>query len=259
MDSFANYTILLKKEFSLNNTLVYRKKLDEPISLGRKKCIFHLSVSGYRNWLNDYEESIVRGTLDEANYSFTLRKAEISEKVKIPFRIFLSEDFSEILETLKTEILRKLKATDFELYTVKDNIFFFKMLVADVSIAFSDALCDFLGFKREVWYDNQCLVNIFIPQRHLMDETCDVVGLQTNFAYNPYLNRDCVGFFFSGNIGRGSYFSETIVSSKQKLNIKSDVLEEIEIRFLNLSSNKIFKSCSYQTDYVILNLGFSFS
>ena len=199
MDGFANYTILLKKEFSLDNTLVYRKKLDEPILLGRKKCIFHLSISGYRNWLNDYEESIVRGTLDETNYSFTFRtqsrteegaNTEISEKVKIPFRIFLLEDFSEILEAFKKEILVKLKATDFELYTVKDNIFFFKMLATDISITFSNPLCDFLGFKREVWYDNQCLVNIFIPQRHLMDETCNVVGLQTNFAYNPYLNKN---------------------------------------------------------------------
>ena len=257
MGENTNHTLLLKKLFSLSNTLTYHRKLKKPILTGKEKCISYLSISGYRNWLNDCEESIIRGNLSSSEYEITIQNGEMGEeKVQIPPHTFLLGNFSEILEIVKMKISEKIQSSDFVFFIIKDNIFSFKVLENDISITFSSPICDFFGFTRGALYDRNCLVSIFAHQTHLLDNKCDMVGIQTNFGFNPELDRDCVGFFFSKNIGWGQYFHEILISQKQELCLKCDSLDEIEIRFINLSTEKIFKSFSYQPDYIVLNLHF---
>ena len=127
--------------------------------------------------------------------NFSVLRNGIIEMVKLPSHLFLSDDFSEILQNIKEKMATKLNLEDFNLHVVKDNIFFFKITIADVSIVFSDTVCDFLGFVRGLFYNDQSLGNFFMRERHFMDADCDMIGLRTNFAYNYYLDRDCIGIF----------------------------------------------------------------
>ena len=262
-----NHTFLLERKIFLNDKAIYYRKLKEPLLLGKEKCISHLSISGYRNWMSDYEESVIKETVNSQNFEILIQRkmtttttttAAPIEKIQISPQIFFLNDFEKSFKILKSKIVEKISLENLSLYILKDNIFFFKILSNDISIGFSHTLCDYFGFKRDALYDSQCLVNYFVHHTHFFDEKCNSIGVQANFGFNPGLGKDCVAFLFVKNIPCGSYFQEVLISCKQNLKIKFDILEEIEIRFLDLSTNKIFKSLSYQQpDYIQLDICFT--
>ena len=265
MSKNINHSFLLERKIFLNDKAIYYRKLKEPLLLGKEKCISHLSISGYRNWMSDYEEAVIKETANAQNFEILIQRkmttttaAVSTEKIQISPQIFFFNDFEKSFKILRSKIIEKIPKESLSLYIVKDNIFFFKILSNEVSIGFSHSICDYFGFKRDALYDSQCLVNYFVHHTHFFDEKCDSIGVQANFGFNPGLDKDCVAFLFVKNIAHGSYFQEVLISCKQNLKLKFDILEEIEIRFLDLSSNKIFKSLSYQQpDYVQLDICFT--
>ena len=152
-------------------------------------------------------------------------------------------------------MLEYLQNNDFSLGILIENAFLFKILNNNVKIFFSDYICDFLGLPKEIWHTFQSPQTIFFHQSHFFDLECSFIGIQTNFAYNSNMGTDCLAIFSNPKIEFGEYFQETIISHKQMLSLKLDVLEELEFRYLNLATQNVFKSFSNCTnDYIILNL-----
>ena len=113
-----NYTFLLKKKPSLTNTLIYYCKLEEPIGIGSQKCISHLSLRGYRAWLNDYEESYFHNILNADDYEIIVKfnnnyDAGETIKIRVPFEIFLFQDLERSVAILKKKIKRDNKIRRF--------------------------------------------------------------------------------------------------------------------------------------------------
>lgn len=257
-----NYTFLLKKKPSLTNTLIYYCKLEEPIGIGSQKCISHLSLRGYRAWLNDYEESYFHNILNADDYEIIVKfnnsyDAGETIKIRVPFEIFLFQDLERSVAILKKKLSEIIKLEDFNLYIINNNFIYFKILNLNISITFSEALCNFFGFTKNLFYDNQSLTNIFIYRRHFFDRKCENIGIQLNFAYNSNLHSQCVCFMHGNHISLGDYFHENLINQKQKLTMKFDTLQEIELRFINLYNNKIMRGFSYELDYIQVDLCFS--
>ena len=257
MANDVTHTLLLKKRTSLSNDLSYCAKLTEPISM-RNKRLSYFSVVGFRNWLNDWEMSVLLDSANETECYFEIQIGENSrEKVGLPRQIFLMKDFEFIADSLKTSLLGKLNEADFDLYVIKDNIFYFHIAKAGVSVRFSRHLCDYFGFNKDVVYDDRTLVRIFIRKRFFFDSNCEIIGVRTNFGFNPYFRFNCLSFFYAENIPWGGYFHEILIRSKENIRLKSNILEEIEVKFLNLSTEKVFSSVSYHPDYILVSVCFS--
>ena len=233
-------------EKSYTGELIFKKKFQRPLQLGGLKCLSHFQIRGFKTWLTDYVFSLYNNKVDRQKYFIKVMVGDDELTTTIEPFIFLYSQWPDIINHIKNVIFHLVKSKNNVFFNYIDggSMLYFKILSQKIQIMFGEALCAFFSFKSGQWYNHSSEKNIFFFKNSFRNFRADHIGISLNFAAGQSLenNVEIIGIMGTEQIGLLESFDVTIISKPEMLHIRTDILTEIEVKFVNLSTNTAFSS-----------------
>lgn len=227
--------------------LVFKKRFLRPLQLGRSKCLSHLQIRGFKTWLTDYFSSLHGvNNVDRQKYLIKVIVGEDEFTTTIEPFVFLYSQWPDTINHIKNVIFHVVKSKSNVFFNYIDNggLLYFKILSPKIQIMFGEALCTFFSFESGQWYNHASTKNIFFFKNSFQNYKADHIGISVNFAAGQSLenNSEIIGIMGTEQIGYFESFDVAVISKPEMLHIRTEVLNELEIRFVNLATGAVFSS-----------------
>lgn len=226
--------------------LIFKKKFQRPLQLGGSKCLSHFQIHGFKTWQTDFFSSLYNNNVDRQKYFIKVLVGEDELTTTIEPFIFLYSQWPDIINYIKNVIFHMVKSKNIVFFNYIDggSMLYFKILSQKIQIMFGEALCELFSFKSGQWYNHSSEKNIFFFKNSFQNFRADHIGVSLNFAAGQSLenNAEIIGIMKTEQIGFLESFDVTIINKPEMLHIRTDILTELEVKFLNLATNTVFSS-----------------
>ena len=231
---------------SVSGELIFKKKLKRPLQLAGPKCVSHFRIRGFKTWAPEYLSSILNNKIDRQNYSIKVMVGDDEFSAIIEPHIFLYSEWTDIINHIKNVIFHVVKSKNhvFFNYINGGGMLYFKILNPKIQIMFGEALCNFFSFTSKWWYNHSYGKNVFFFKNSFRNFRADHIGVSVNFAAGQNLedNVEIIAMIGTEQVGFMESFDITIISKPEMLHLRTDILTELEVKFVNLTTGVVFPS-----------------
>ena len=251
--------LFMERVPSPGKSLIYRKKLIQPINLTNQNSIDFLSISGWKNWTSPYLSKMLNNKFDDNVFSITVTEQGIDENnhtvtmLTVSPVIFTLNDTFRICDSIQKLFIQHgftSSRLNFNMY--QDAGFLsFEVFDESLSVSFSPFLCEFFGFDINESYTLRSKQKIFFNAKSFRDFRCDCIGVAVDLCYNQDLsdsvdkNRkryEIVSMMDTRDVNYCDSFKKILLSKPEHHIYKTLSCHYLEIRFIDLGTGQILSS-----------------
>ena len=246
-DVHLSRSFFMRKRFSDDNSLIFYKRFLYPIIISQEKCLSYLKIRGFKSWKTPFLETLLQpppNENDNEKYCIRISIGETEKTIYIPPIIFLCRDIDRVIDYLKKCIQESLGHVNFINFFSINGLIFLKIINAEITMMFSDGLCEIFNFKKNFSYTKNTPESLFFYKNSFKSFKGEHIGVSVNFACSNNMGDggEMISILSTENVPFSSYYEKCIIDRPEKLSIRSDSIIEIEIRFINLHTGTIYKS-----------------
>ena len=279
MAEIISKSFWMNKIQTANNGLIFRHKLIKPVQLTPQHRLSYLEIHGFKNWMNNFIENLLSGSLDTSD-DFLIKVAVKDSPpnnsielhlIQIPPIIFTWIEMSKICSYIQNLINNEMGSGEIEFIMNGNGFLYFSVKNKKYNVYFGNFLCHFFGFdSNDVSYDYTTKKTTFFIMNSFRDFRLGHVGISLNLLFNKSLSfyggndetnsenhREIIALLDSRDVCFTDFFKKVLINGKQDFDFKTHSFYEIELRFINLQTGQILRSFSSENEQMFCTLCFS--
>ena len=260
-DCHLSRSFFMGKKHENDDRMIFYKKFAHPVNVDKWKCLNFFSIRGFRYWQNNSFALINDDKYNKLDHILVIKAGDELTNILIPPFITYLSGFEELVNFISNLINKTLKSDDQVVFQgFGGGVVHFKVLKEKVEVKFSNVLCDMFDFQKDHVYSKTSKKQFFLAKNSFKNGKCDHVGISLNFGFNQIrAENEIIAILCCEDVPFCSFFHKNLIEKAQKMDFKFVAIQELEIRFIDLSSGQILRSVFGSTDVSEIYVDMSFS